>query len=140
MAPARAPKTWFSVQDVIRWYVHEEACQGPSRFSARSPHNHLPPQYEVSALRRKVCIRCWSIPNDYPPNRSGAVGINLTQANRVFLMEPCFNPALEAQVRPRSFFFCLFVFRYKDFLTHKFVSSVVAGDWKSPSFGAEAQC
>ena len=30
-------------------------------------------------------------------NRSGAVGINLTQANRVFLMEPCFNPALEAQ-------------------------------------------
>lgn len=30
-------------------------------------------------------------------NRAGAVGINLTQANRVFLMEPSFNPALEAQ-------------------------------------------
>jgi superfamily II DNA or RNA helicase len=29
--------------------------------------------------------------------RAGAVGINLTQANRVFLMEPHFNPALEAQ-------------------------------------------
>lgn len=29
--------------------------------------------------------------------RSGAVGINLTQANRIFLMEPSFNPALEAQ-------------------------------------------
>ncbi|KAG7344196.1 DNA/RNA helicase, superfamily II, SNF2 family protein [Nitzschia inconspicua] len=29
--------------------------------------------------------------------RAGAVGINLTQANRVFLMEPGFNPALEAQ-------------------------------------------
>jgi SNF2 family DNA or RNA helicase len=29
--------------------------------------------------------------------RAGAVGINLTQANRVFIMEPCFNPALEAQ-------------------------------------------
>jgi SNF2 family DNA or RNA helicase len=29
--------------------------------------------------------------------RSGAVGINLTQANRVFLMEPSFNPAVEAQ-------------------------------------------
>lgn len=28
---------------------------------------------------------------------AGAVGINLTQANCVFLMEPCFNPALEAQ-------------------------------------------
>jgi superfamily II DNA or RNA helicase len=30
-------------------------------------------------------------------NRAGAVGINLTQANSVFLMEPCLNPALEAQ-------------------------------------------
>lgn len=29
--------------------------------------------------------------------RAGAVGINLTQANRVFILEPCFNPALEAQ-------------------------------------------
>jgi len=29
--------------------------------------------------------------------RSGACGINLTQANRVFLMEPSFNPALEKQ-------------------------------------------
>ena len=29
--------------------------------------------------------------------RAGAVGINLTQANRVFIMEPCFSPALEAQ-------------------------------------------
>ena len=29
--------------------------------------------------------------------RAGAVGINLTQANRVFLMEPALNPALEAQ-------------------------------------------
>mmetsp|Transcript_11568 Transcript_11568/g.16296 ORF Transcript_11568/g.16296 Transcript_11568/m.16296 type:complete len:423 (+) Transcript_11568:1-1269(+) len=29
--------------------------------------------------------------------RAGAVGINLTQANRVFILEPAFNPALEAQ-------------------------------------------
>ena len=29
--------------------------------------------------------------------RAGAVGINLTEANRVFLMEPTLNPALEAQ-------------------------------------------
>ena len=29
--------------------------------------------------------------------RAGAVGINLTAANRVFLLEPCFNPALEQQ-------------------------------------------
>jgi superfamily II DNA or RNA helicase len=29
--------------------------------------------------------------------RAGAVGINLTEANRVFILEPCLNPALEAQ-------------------------------------------
>ena len=29
--------------------------------------------------------------------RAGAVGINLTQANHVFLMEPLLNPAFEAQ-------------------------------------------
>ncbi len=36
-------------------------------------------------------------PSTFHISRSGAVGINLTQANRVFLMEPSFNPALEAQ-------------------------------------------
>ena len=35
--------------------------------------------------------------------RSGAVGINLTQANRVFLMEPAVNPALEAQAVGRVY-------------------------------------
>ena len=30
--------------------------------------------------------------------RAGAVGINLTQANHVFIMEPCLNVALEDQV------------------------------------------
>lgn len=34
--------------------------------------------------------------------RAGAVGINLTQANRVFLMEPCYNPALERQAIGRG--------------------------------------
>ena len=29
--------------------------------------------------------------------RAGACGINLTQANEVFLLDPCLNPALEAQ-------------------------------------------
>lgn len=29
--------------------------------------------------------------------KAGAVGINLTQANRVFLIEPALNPALDAQ-------------------------------------------
>ena len=34
--------------------------------------------------------------------RAGAVGINLTQANHVFLMDPCWNPALEQQAVGRS--------------------------------------
>ncbi|CAN0334214.1 unnamed protein product, partial [Phaeothamnion confervicola] len=32
------------------------------------------------------------------PVCSGAVSINLTQANHVFFLEPCLNTALEAQV------------------------------------------
>lgn len=34
--------------------------------------------------------------------RAGAVGINLTAANYIFLMEPCLNPALEDQAIGRS--------------------------------------
>ena len=34
--------------------------------------------------------------------RSAAVGINLTAANHVFLMEPAFNPALEDQAVGRA--------------------------------------
>ena len=33
--------------------------------------------------------------------RAGAVGINLTQANHVFIMDPCLNVALEDQVKDR---------------------------------------
>jgi len=35
--------------------------------------------------------------------RAGAAGINLTEANRVFLMEPAMNPALEAQAIGRVY-------------------------------------
>lgn len=34
--------------------------------------------------------------------RAGAVGINLTQANRVYIMEPHFNPGVEAQAIGRG--------------------------------------
>ena len=44
-----------------------------------------------------VLMRSTWCPHNFQLFRSGAVGINLTQANRVFLMEPSFNPALEAQ-------------------------------------------
>ena len=45
------------------------------------------------------CLFCRHPAHSTPlfDDRAGAVGINLTQANRVFLMEPSFNPALEAQ-------------------------------------------
>jgi SWI/SNF-related matrix-associated actin-dependent regulator of chromatin subfamily A3 len=35
--------------------------------------------------------------------RSGAVGINLTAANHVFILEPAMNPALEDQAVGRAF-------------------------------------
>ena len=35
--------------------------------------------------------------------RSGVVGINLTAASHVFLMEPAFNPALEDQAVGRAY-------------------------------------
>ncbi len=34
--------------------------------------------------------------------RAGAVGINLTAANHVFLLEPCMNPATEHQAIGRA--------------------------------------
>jgi hypothetical protein len=34
--------------------------------------------------------------------RTGAVGLTLTRANRVYLMEPAVNPALEQQVPLRA--------------------------------------
>ncbi len=33
----------------------------------------------------------------YTPLALGAVGINLTAADHVFILEPCMNPALEDQ-------------------------------------------
>eukprot|EP00549_Striatella_unipunctata_P019509 CAMPEP_0118678498 /NCGR_PEP_ID=MMETSP0800-20121206/3254_1 /TAXON_ID=210618 ORGANISM="Striatella unipunctata, Strain CCMP2910" /NCGR_SAMPLE_ID=MMETSP0800 /ASSEMBLY_ACC=CAM_ASM_000638 /LENGTH=353 /DNA_ID=CAMNT_0006574365 /DNA_START=247 /DNA_END=1308 /DNA_ORIENTATION=+ len=56
---------------------------------------------DMSLSQRTVALRDFR--NDPPTTvfllsmRAGAVGINLTQANRVFLLEPCFNPALEHQ-------------------------------------------
>jgi hypothetical protein len=39
--------------------------------------------------------------------RAGAVGINLTQANHVFMMDPCLNVALEDQVLTYFHIYCV---------------------------------
>eukprot|EP00525_Craspedostauros_australis_P006064 CAMPEP_0198111860 /NCGR_PEP_ID=MMETSP1442-20131203/3791_1 /TAXON_ID= /ORGANISM="Craspedostauros australis, Strain CCMP3328" /LENGTH=388 /DNA_ID=CAMNT_0043768461 /DNA_START=103 /DNA_END=1269 /DNA_ORIENTATION=+ len=64
-------------------------------FQFRTLSGHMTMRKRAEALR--------DFQNDPPTTvflltiRSGAVGINLTQANRVFFMEPSFNPALERQ-------------------------------------------
>ena len=64
-------------------------------FSYRTLRGDMSMQARAKALR--------DFQNDPPTTvfllsmRAGAVGINLTQANRVFLMEPALNPALVAQ-------------------------------------------
>ena len=55
--------------------------------------------------------------------RSGAVGINLTQANRIFLMEPSFNPALEAQAIVRCYYFLSQVTTIEMLFSHHFLSN-----------------
>lgn len=54
--------------------------------------------------------------------RSGAVGINLTQANRIFLMEPSFNPALEAQAIVRCYYFDRKLLLFQGFVLFHFLS------------------
>lgn len=60
-------------------------------------------------LTRYPCIQAIEAFQKDPPTtvfllsmRSGAVGINLTAANHVFLMDPAFNPALEDQAVGRA--------------------------------------
>ena len=63
---------------------------------------------DMSMRNRAMALRDFQ--NDPPTTifllsmRAGAVGINLTQANNVFLMEPCFNAAVTAQAVGRVSF------------------------------------
>jgi superfamily II DNA/RNA helicase len=76
----------------LKWLQEELPKHG---FQYRTLSGDMPMKKRAKALS--------DFQNDPPTTifllsmRAGAVGINLTQANRVFLMEPCFNPALEAQ-------------------------------------------
>ena len=70
-------------------------------FQFRTLSGDMPMSKRARALR--------DFQNDPPTTifllsiRAGACGINLTQANRVFLMEPAMNPALEAQAIGRVY-------------------------------------
>jgi superfamily II DNA or RNA helicase len=76
----------------LQWLKEELPKHG---FQFRTLSGDMPMKKRAKALS--------DFQNDPPTKvfllsmRAGAVGINLTQANRIFLMEPCFNPALEAQ-------------------------------------------
>jgi superfamily II DNA or RNA helicase len=76
----------------LQWLKEELPKHG---FQFRTLSGDMPMKKRAKALS--------DFQNDPPTTifllsmRAGAVGINLTQANRIFLMEPCFNPALEAQ-------------------------------------------
>ena len=68
--------------------------------------------YTFSPLGRCFCFQvryafnllayAWPLTHPFAAVRSGAVGITLTSASHVFLMEPVMNPALEAQAIGRS--------------------------------------
>eukprot|EP00977_Amphora_coffeiformis_P026178 scaffold24543_cov195-Amphora_coffeaeformis.AAC.1 len=49
----------------------------------------------MSLPKRAKALRDFQ--NDPPTKSAGAIGINLTGANRVFILEPCFDPLLEQQ-------------------------------------------
>jgi len=76
----------------LEWLKQELPKQG---FQFRTLAGNMSMSKRAKALRE--------FQNDPPTTifllsmRAGAVGINLTEANRVFLMEPALNPALEAQ-------------------------------------------
>ena len=76
----------------LKWLQEELPKHG---FQYRTLSGDMPMKKRAKALH--------DFQNDPPTTvfllsmRAGAVGINLTQANRIFLMEPCFNPALEQQ-------------------------------------------
>ncbi len=82
----------------LQWMQQELPKHG---FQFRTLSGDMPMQQRAKALRE--------FQSDPPTTifllslRSGAVGINLTQANRVFLMEPAMNPALEAQAVGRVY-------------------------------------
>jgi SNF2 family DNA or RNA helicase len=85
-------------RSTLSWMQEELPKHG---FQFRTLSGDMPMSKRACALR--------DFQNDPPTTifllsiRAGACGINLTQANRVFLMEPAMNPALEAQAIGRVY-------------------------------------
>lgn len=93
-------------------------CSGPVLHVARptcSLYDLVTPQssrcFDSSPLQQdaQLCLAAIADFGRDPPTtvfllttRSGAVGINLTAANHVFLLEPALNPALEEQAIGRA--------------------------------------
>ena len=83
---------------------------GAKGFSGMQGWGRAPSHTSVScSLSGKLALQAIEAFQKDPPTtvflpsmRSGAVGINLTAANHVFLMEPAFNPALEDQAVGRA--------------------------------------
>lgn len=90
--PAAKSLVFSQFQSTLKWMQKELPRHG---FEFRTLSGNMPMSQRSKALR--------DFQNDPPTTifllsmRAGAVGINLTQANRVFVMEPAVNPALEAQ-------------------------------------------
>lgn len=82
----------------LQWMKQELPKHG---FQYRTLEGNMSMKKRADALRE--------FQNDPPTTifllsmRAGAAGINLTEANRVFLMEPAMNPALEAQAVGRVY-------------------------------------
>ena len=68
------PTTVFLLS--MRYEIHAGICMNSSSAVVKDTHHSFVPLFL---------------------NRASAVGINLMQADWVFLMEPSFNPALEVQ-------------------------------------------
>ncbi|KAG2441423.1 hypothetical protein HYH02_010011 [Chlamydomonas schloesseri] len=87
--------TQFS--QALEWLKPRLQAEG---FGHRTITGDMPPKRRTEAITSfqndpSTCVFLLSV-------RAGAVGINLTAANHVFLLEPCMNPATEHQAIGRA--------------------------------------
>lgn len=96
--PGSKSLVFSQFSSTLQWLKQELPKHG---FKFRTLSGDMPMSKRAKALR--------DFQSDPPTTifllsmRSAAAGINLTQANRVFLMEPALNPALEAQAIGRVY-------------------------------------